>query len=121
MMRRLAAGLMLTVALAGAPQTSVDAGLRCPTFTPLLKTYRLPVSFFDYVMWRESRCQPRALNIGRRDRSYGLTQINTKGTLWPEVQRRCKVTYREQLFNPRTNIACAAALYKAYGRRPWGG
>lgn len=122
-MRRLAAGLMLTVALAGAPQTGgqVDAGLRCPRYTSLLKQFRLPVSYFDYVMYRESRCQWWAYNGARRDRSYGLLQINTKGSLWPEIQRRCKVTSRDQLFTPRTNIACAAALYKAYGRRPWGG
>lgn len=122
-MRRFTAGLMLTVALAGAPQAAgqADAGLRCPQYASLLQQYGLPLSYFDYVMWRESRCQRTAYNGRGRDRSYGLLQINTRGSNWTELQWRCRLTSRDQLFNARTNISCAAKLYKAYGRRPWGG
>lgn len=94
-------------------------GHRCPQYVYLLVRYSLPVWFFDPVMYRESRCQPDAYNGRNRDRSYGLLQINTKGDLWGELQRRCGLSYREQLFNPDINIRCASRLYAAYGTRPW--
>jgi hypothetical protein len=72
------------------------------------------------ITWRESRCTPGAYNGKGRDRSYGLMQINTKGALWGELQRRCKLTSRDQLFTPAVNLACAYKLYLAYGWKPWG-
>lgn len=102
-----------------APPPSPVAG-RCP-YTHLLVEYSLPVGYFDRVMYRESRCQANAYNGRHRDRSYGLLQINTKGALWGELKRRCGLTSKDQLFDPRTNVACAAQLYKVYGKKPWGG
>jgi hypothetical protein len=101
------------------PASSPVAG-RCP-YTGLLAEYGLPVAYFDKVMWRESRCQASAYNGRHRDRSYGLLQINTKGALWGELKRRCGLTSKDQLFDPRTNVRCAAQLYKVYGKKPWGG
>jgi hypothetical protein len=74
------------------------------------------------VAWRESRCTADAHNRDRStgDNSYGLFQINTLGRLWGEVQWRCKVDERVALFDAGTNVACARALYDAYGSRPWG-
>lgn len=71
------------------------------------------------IMWRESRCEHWQYNGKRRDRSYGLMQINTKGALWGELQWRCKLSSKDQLFDPFTNLACAKALHRAYGWRPW--
>lgn len=95
----------------------------CNAYKYLLERYGLPTGYFLKVMWRESRCDPNQYNGRGRDRSYGLLQINTKSTprmdLWAELQRRCGLTYREQLFDPETNIACAAQLFSVYGYRPW--
>jgi hypothetical protein len=71
------------------------------------------------IMWRESRCNPNAYNPHNRDRSYGLIQINTKGNLWNELQTRCGLTTKEQLFDPYTNLHCGKQLHNAYGWKPW--
>lgn len=73
------------------------------------------------VAHRESRCTAAALNDNSKtgDRSYGLFQINTIGRLWDEVSLRCNLQYRDELLDADTNVFCAAALYKAYGYRPW--
>lgn len=74
----------------------------------------------SYVMWRESKCTPTAYNGKGRDQSYGLVQINTKGGNWAELQRRCGLSSKDQLFDPYTNLACGKQLQRAYGWRPWG-
>lgn len=110
-----------TTAPATAPVVVPAGAWKCPASVALLAQYGLPVGYFDRVMYRESRCDPTAYNGRGRDRSYGLLQINTKGANWGELQRRCGLTSRDQLFDARTNIACAAQLYKVYGKKPWGG
>lgn len=77
------------------------------------------VAWLSTITWRESRCNPSAYNGRHRDRSYGLTQINTRGALWGEIQQRCGLVSRDQLFDPLTNLTCAKRLHDAYGRRPW--
>lgn len=102
------------------------AGGRCPQWHPLLAANGLPVAFFDMVIYRESRCDPNAYNgqcsdPARNvcDDSYSLTQINAYGAQWGELQWRCGLTAKSQLFDPATNIRCAGILYRAYGTRPW--
>jgi len=102
-----------------SPVGSGGGGGRCPQWHALLQANGMPISFFDPVMYRESRCNPNAYNGSGRDRSYGLVQINTYGSLWGELARRCGLSTPEQLFDPATNIACAADLYRTYGTRPW--
>jgi hypothetical protein len=108
-----------------APPTTVPipspAAGRCPNVTPYLIEFGLPVDYFDYVAYRESRCKADAYNGKGRDRSYGVLQLNTKGALWGELKRRCGLTSKNQLFDVRTNVRSAAQLYKVYGRTPWGG
>jgi len=91
----------------------------CSQYHGLLAAEGLPVTYFARIMYRESKCDPTAYNGKHRDRSYGLLQINTKGALWGELQRRCGLTSKDQLFDPATNVACAARLYRVYGTRPW--
>lgn len=86
----------------------------------------------DYIMFRESRCRPYALNTTlNRDGSwdYGLLQINDKtwclpSRYWPKgylqsfkVVKDCK-----QLLNPKMNLVAALAVYEAAGNSfsPWG-
>ncbi|MCJ7725657.1 MAG: peptidoglycan-binding protein [Acidimicrobiia bacterium] len=88
-------------------------------YSSLLAKYGMPSSF-SAIIHRESRCDPSAYNGRNRDQSYGLLQINTKGSLWGDRQSLCGLTSREQLFDPETNIACAAKLYQRSGGSPWG-
>lgn len=72
---------------------SYDAKKRCPEFEPALAQNGLyPVEVFSYLAWRESRCNPAAVNAKwkngkivwtlNRDGSYdsGLLQINSTWT-----------------------------------------
>lgn len=80
----------------------------------------------DRVAYRESRCDPNALNdsglngSGGRDWSLGLFQINVLGTLWPDRQATCGLTAPEQLYDPVVNVQCAYALWLRSGWAPWG-
>lgn len=86
----------------------------------------------DYIMHRESRCLPHALNTTRnRDGSwdYGLTQINNKTWCLPSrfykngyLQTMGIVKDCKELLNPFTNLVAALAVYEAAGNRfsPWG-
>jgi hypothetical protein len=92
----------------------------CNWLRPLLRTHGVP-SWMIAVAWRESRCTSDAVNRNHRtgDASYGVFQINTLGSLWGEVQRRCAVSARTDLLDASRNVYCAAQLYTAYGYRPW--
>lgn len=107
------------------PSTAHAVSGRCPQYEQQLAAYPgWNVSRMSRIMWRESRCDASAYNGRRRDRSYGLLQLNTKTTprldLWGELRWRCGLTAREQLWDASTNIACAHRLFLAYGMRPWG-
>ena len=101
------------------PETR-HAPASCDWILPILDTHGLP-TWMSAVAWRESRCTADAHNRDRStgDNSYGLFQINTLGALWGEVQWRCELDERAALFDAGTNVACASALYDAYGYRPW--
>lgn len=105
------------VEAAGVPETVMRA---CGWMVPALERNELPRGMLN-IAWRESRCIPGVQNQDRStgDSSYGIFQINTLGTLWPEVRRRCGVERREDLLDAGTNITCAGALYAAYGSKPW--
>lgn len=73
----------------------------------------------SYVAYRESRCIPTAYNGKGRDRSYGLVQINTKGSLWEHRRDLCGLNEREDLFVPAVNLSCAHKLWLRSGWAPW--
>lgn len=104
-----------------APSPSTAVG-PCSQWTGLAAEVGWPIdklSWLSGIMWRESRCDPLAYNGRNLDRSYGLLQINTYGSIWGELQRRCGLTSQSQLHDARTNLACGYQLYKAYGTNPW--
>ena len=65
----------------------VGSQFYCPQFETLFKKYGLPWKVFSYIAWRESRCDPTAINHtlnadGTTD--SGLLQINSS---WHNVVR----------------------------------
>jgi soluble lytic murein transglycosylase-like protein len=111
-MRRLVACLTVTAALVAAPLVGPDvsqAASPCARFTPLLAANHLPVATFARIMFRESRCQPGAVN--RRSGARGLLQI------MPYVARAACSGLNTG--TARGNVACAARLYHRAGLRPW--
>jgi hypothetical protein len=59
---------------------------RCPQYEALLRKYNMPVDVFSPIMYRESRCQPKAIGWNYRK---GMTHRDCK--LSPAASyRRCK-------------------------------
>lgn len=73
----------------------------------------------NYIINRESGCDPTAYNGKGLDRSYGLLQINTITPLWGYVQKTCGINQPEELLNPETNLTCGLRYYEHQGWRPW--
>ena len=62
------------------------------------------------IAHRESRFNPRSLANDSDDLSYGLMQINMKGTLGPGRRKTYKLKKNEDLFNPAINARVAWKL-----------
>lgn len=111
---------------------------RCPKYEPLLRKYGLPVETFSAIMYRESRCVPKAIGwnyhtgMSHRDcklspavtyrrckavKSYdnGLLQINST---WVTVTAQVCKTKRGDLtvlLIPDCNVRVAKYLYEQGG------
>ena len=99
-------------------EISEDPTHRCPQFEPLFAQYGLePVEVFSYIAYRESRCNPAAVNAkfdssgnitwtlnknGSVDR--GLVQINS---CWKTVTKAVCGTGLEGLFDVHCNLKVA--------------
>lgn len=100
------------------PPAAVDtSGYPCPQWHGLLQQYGLPVERFGRIMWRESHCDPGAVN--RSSGARGLLQIMPQwATRWGgcEAQGICSP---DQLLDPETNIRAAARIFALQGYRAW--
>ena len=105
----------------------LDKTKRCPQYEALFAKYKLPVEIFSYIAWRESNCNPNAINAtwdanGRmtyhlnKNRSWdtGLLQINSS---WLSAVRKvCEVNTGDKrkdlevLFDPECNVKFAKFL-----------
>lgn len=121
-----------------------DPSKRCPKYEARLKEMGLPVEVFSYIMWRESRCQPKVIGWNYEPgtnykhckgvpssqykkcsavRSYdsGLLQINsTWVTVTSDV---CNTKWGDMtvLLNANCNLKVAQYLfYKGGGLSNWG-
>lgn len=77
----------------------------------------------DYIMWRESRCNPRAYNGRGRDDSYSLLQLNMRAhRSWVGPLVGWDFS---KLYDPETNLRIGKVLYdkarRMYGCgwQPW--
>jgi hypothetical protein len=98
----------------------------CPQFEQTFKKYALPHKVFSYIAWRESRCNPGAVNAVWKDGkivwtlnsngSYdsGLLQINSS---WFKTLREQFGYTPEDLMNPTVNALFASwILHFSSGR-----
>jgi hypothetical protein len=128
--------LLATSAKAETPSAATIG--RCPKYETLLKKYQLPVAEFSRIMYRESRCTPKAIGWNyhkgkthndcklspaatyRRCKAVksfdsGLLQINSS---WRSVTAQvCKSKYGDLsvLLVPDCNLKVARHLYKHGG------
>ena len=57
-----------------------DKSKRCPKYETLFAQYGLPVQIFSYIAWRESGCNPKAINA-KWDANGNMTyHLNNNGT-----------------------------------------
>jgi len=74
-----------TAAMATDKPLAVKTLARCPQYEPLLKQYGLPVAEFSRIMYRESRCTPKAIGWNYKQ---GMSHLDCK--LSPAVTyKRC--------------------------------
>jgi hypothetical protein len=117
----------------------------CPKWEPLLRKYGLPVKEMSFILWRESKCEPKAIGWNyhkgksHRDcqlapagiyknckavRSYdiGLSQVNST---WNRVVAKVCKRPRNQLIrslqDPTCNVKVAGYLYRNGGLAHWRG
>lgn len=122
----------LLLALAGSKSDAATNQLPCPEWHSQLRKHGLPVKVFAPIMWRESRCQPKAIGWNYRKgtnedncklspaRSYrrckavksfdlGLLQINSS---WVSLTKTtCKTNDIFKLLSVNCNLAVASILY----------
>ena len=138
--------LITTIALsllATPPVAEAKATPSCPEYEAQLREHGLPVKQFSYIMWRESRCEPKAIGWnykkgkGPEDcvlspaptyrhcdavKSYdvGLVQVNsTWKTLVAQICKRPRRQLIKSLSNPSCNLKVARYLYKNGGLGHW--
>lgn len=114
------------VAATPVVQRTAPDGSRCPQYyqTALDAGWtHAQWSKIDYIIWRESRCNPTAYNGKRRDNSYGLMQLNMRAhKAWVGPLVNWDFT---KLYNPSTNLSVAKELYNraskmfGCGFQPW--
>lgn len=112
------------------PSSPIHKG-RCPRFESAFASYGLlPVEVFSYIAWRESRCNPSAVNARwdeqgniiwtlNKDGSYdtGLLQINST---WKTVTRNVCGSTIEALYQVDCNLRVAKYLLDNGGLAHWG-
>ena len=68
---------------------------------------------------RESRWIPSVRNVGPVDDSYGLFQINMKGSLGEARRKQFGISEDGELFDPKMNIKAARITYGGGNLSPW--
>lgn len=61
-----------------------------------------------------------AYNGAGADESYGIAQINVKGSRWNTRKAQCGLTSKTQLYDVYTNLACAKKIKDSEGWGAWG-
>lgn len=76
---------------------------------------------FIAISQAESGLNPRALNpdTSTGDYSLGLFQINMLGPMGEERRRQFGLKANEELYDPRTNVRAAKAIYDSQGLGAW--
>lgn len=58
-----------------------DQSKRCPKYETLFAQYELPVQIFSYIAWRESGCNPKAINA-KWDANGNMTYHLNRNKTW---------------------------------------
>lgn len=117
----------------------------CPQYEAMIRKAGLPVKEFSFYMWRESKCEPKAIGWNyqkgtdhndcvlspaatykncRAVRSYdiGLLQVNSgHKTITAQICKRPRRQLIKSLTDPSCNLKVAKYLYDHGGSAHWKG
>lgn len=62
------------------PRIPSDPEMRCPRWEAKFREFGLPVEVFSYIAWRESRCNPKAINARWNSKGEMTYHLNGDGT-----------------------------------------
>jgi hypothetical protein len=117
----------------------------CPEYEAMIRKHGLPVKEFSFYMWRESKCEPKAIGWNYRNgtdhnncvltpaatykncraiRSYdiGLLQVNSgHKTITAQICKRPRRQLIKSLTDPSCNLKVAKYLYDNGGSAHWKG
>jgi hypothetical protein len=127
--RIISAVLAVVIGFAPVATAHADTVYRCPKWRKLAMQVGFSARDYktlDYIIWRESRCAPTAINVnhhrdGKVTRDWGLTQVNDYS--WITFLRNGEIVdSAKDLLNPKHNLKAARALYvysKKFHDNPW--
>jgi putative component of membrane protein insertase Oxa1/YidC/SpoIIIJ protein YidD len=84
---------IIALSLLTTPQVAeAKATPSCPQYEAQLRKHGLPVKQFSYIMWRESRCNPKAVSSQNGDGSYdyGALQRSEERRVGKECNAQCR-------------------------------
>ena len=70
----------VTYPASSGPRFPNDPKMRCPKWEAKFKQYGLPVEVFSYIAWRESKCNPKAINARWNSKGVMTYALNDNGT-----------------------------------------
>ena len=120
-MRKLITASLIAIALV-VPAPAHAATKSCPQYEPALRRHHLPVKTFSYLMWRESKCNPRAVSSQNGDGSYDYGALQVNSTWRTVTARVCHRPFRQvkkSLLKLDCNLKVAKYLYDNGGLGHW--
>ena len=70
----------VTYPMGSGPRFPDDPTMRCPKWEAKFREYGLPVEVFSYIAWRESKCNPKAINARWNSQGVMTYALNKNGT-----------------------------------------
>lgn len=96
-------------------QISPNKDHRCAKYDGLIKKMDLHVEIFSYIMWRESRCQPKAIGWNYKP---GMSYKNCK-TSHHTTYKKCKAVKSYDLGLLQINSTWVTVTHRIC-KKPWG-
>jgi hypothetical protein len=114
--------IAITLVIPAPAQAKTEPIKSCPQYEPALRRYGLPVKTFTYIMWRESRCNPKAVSSKNGDGSYDYGGLQVNSTWRTVTARVCSRPYNEvkkSLLKLDCNLRVSKYLYENGGLGHW--
>jgi hypothetical protein len=122
MLKRITISIIALSLLATPPVAGAKTSHTCPQYEAQLRKHGLPVKQFSYIMWRESRCNPKAVSSQNGDGSYDYGALQVNSTWRTVTARICNRPYRQvkkSLLKFDCNLRVSKYLYENGGLGHW--